>query len=197
MSPVFQVKAFFDPDATDTIRIEVTASEPIQGNALDLVEVIPQSNSVQNADVTSSFVYEGNNLFVGGFDRNVGFGDIAAIVVTGQDLCANVGISDGSFAKQVKSSKRPVVVRNNVINPLKGGKATIQVEITSPTRVTVSIFDRRGRPIKVLVDEVVATSFDTFWAGINEDGLVVSSGLYIVTIETNSFTETRKIVVRK
>jgi len=189
--------AIYDPDATDVIVIKVTLSEPLLGDQLDKVEVEPQSTSHPKVDITSSFHYAGNNVYIGKYNRNMGYGDIAAIYVTGTDLYSNQGTSDGNFEKDVKPSKKAVIVTNNVFNPQQGGEATVNVKLDHPSQVKVSIYDRRGRLIKVLVNEMKAGSFDAAWTGVNESGSVVASGIYIVTIETDTFTETRKIVVKK
>lgn len=197
IAPTFQVIVIYDPDNKDTVTVKVIASEPIMGNALDQVIVQPHSDAHGAVDITASFSYVGDNTFMGEFPRNQGYGDIAEITVTARDLVGNVGVSDGSFEKQVRPSERKVVIMPNVIDPTRGEKAKIQIQLDHLTRVKVAVYDIRGRQIKKLVDEVRGTTFDTLWAGLNERGSIVSSGVYIVTIETDTFTETKKVIVKK
>lgn len=78
-----------------------------------------------------------------------------------------------------------------------GEEAKVQVQLDHFTRVKVSIYDLRGRLVKVLMDEVKGSTFEAAWNGVNAAGSIVSSGVYIVTVETDTFTETQKVIVRK
>lgn len=90
-----------------------------------------------------------------------------------------------------------IVVSNSMIDPTHGEKMVVHVRLDRPGKVKVSIYDRRGNLIRVLVDEAKQADFGVVWNGINAGGSVVPSGIYVVTVETSTFTETRKIVVMK
>ncbi len=98
--------------------------------------------------------------------------------------------------KRKPDKDTPVVIRGNVLKPSTQRPMQIAVYLEKSERVKVKIYSLRGKLIKTLVDEVVqAGNFEAIWNGVNKNGSVVRSGIYIVYIETESFTEKRKMVV--
>ncbi len=62
--------------------------------------------------------------------------------------------------------------------------------------MVVRIYTQSGQLVKVVEDRIAdAGTFETSWAGINQNGNVVSSGVYFVEIQTERFNEKRKLVV--
>ena len=84
-----------------------------------------------------------------------------------------------------------------MFDPASGDEVTIQVQLDRTMKVKVSIYNTASVLIRTLVDEVKATDFDTAWDGVNARGSVISSGIYIVVIETEDWTERKKVVVIK
>lgn len=92
--------------------------------------------------------------------------------------------------------ENPVVIRRNVLHPGSGQKAAIAVQLDHSQHVCVRIYSQSGKLVKVLEDrQVNAGTFETAWAGVNQNGAVVRSGVYVVEIQTETFTEKRKLVV--
>jgi len=194
--PSFDVVAIYDPEVTDFIKIEITASEPVAGNKLARIEVHEKSGNV--FDVTARQRYLGGNKFEAEFRRQMGFGEIGQIVVTGGDVVGNACPSSGSFTRKLIAGRRKVVVRNNVMNASgRGSPARIGVSLAEPSHVKVAVYTRRSSLVKVLEDSMKASSFEAVWNGVNAHGNVVPAGIYLVVVETNTFKEIRKIVVRK
>ncbi len=195
--PTFQVVAVYDPSAPGVIEIRIVASEKIAGNALDEVKVVPQGGTQPEHDITASFSYAGGNTFVCEYTLGMGESDLNAIIVTGRDIAGNVGISDGGFKKETSPSAQKVLVKNSVIDPTKGEKVVIEIKLDHPTMVKVTIYDMTGALVKTLVDGMRNASFTAVWEGVNAGGSIVASGVYIVTVETDTWTETMKVIVKK
>jgi flagellar hook assembly protein FlgD len=94
------------------------------------------------------------------------------------------------------SQNSPVVIRGNVFKPAAHRPVEISLFLAKPEHVKVKIYSLRGRLIKSIADEMVtAGRFETVWEGINANGEVVRSGIYIIDIEAESFKEKRKVAV--
>lgn len=97
---------------------------------------------------------------------------------------------------RVPGAANPVVVRQNVIRPACHQNTTIAVQLDRAQHVTIRIYTQAGKLVKVLEDRTApAGTFETAWSGANENGSVVRSGVYIVEIQTESFSEKRKLAV--
>jgi flagellar hook assembly protein FlgD len=90
----------------------------------------------------------------------------------------------------------PVVVRQNVIRPSENRPVVIGVHLAEAQHVAIRIYTQTGKLVKVLEDRMVeAGTFEAVWSGVNQNGSVVRSGVYLVEIQTAHFTEKRKVVV--
>ena len=65
--------------------------------------------------------------------------------------------------------------------------------------MSIRIYDLMGRIVKNLIDgKVEDAGFQTIqWDAVNDYGNPVSAGVYLYTIETKSFTETKKLLILK
>jgi hypothetical protein len=62
-------------------------------------------------------------------------------------------------------------------------------------RVTIKIFDIRGKQIRTLVDEVKESgTYSVFWDGTDEKGSRISSGVYFYRMVAGEFDQIRKMV---
>ncbi|MCJ7646577.1 T9SS type A sorting domain-containing protein, partial [bacterium] len=87
---------------------------------------------------------------------------------------------------------------NNVINPLKGERATIMVEIKERCHIKIVLYDRKGNKIKELADEERDAGIYPYrWDGKDDSENLVGSGLYFVHIQAGDYKKTEKIVVVK
>jgi len=77
----------------------------------------------------------------------------------------------------------------NPFNP----ETTIQYSIPTAEHVTLKVFNELGQEVKTLVDE--ERSAGTY--KVNFSGRDLSSGVYIYRMSTNSFTQTRKLILLK
>jgi flagellar hook assembly protein FlgD len=90
----------------------------------------------------------------------------------------------------------PVVIKQNVIRPSENKPLGIAVHLAAAQHVSIRIYTQSGKLVKVVEDKVAdAGTFETVWNGANENGKVVRSGVYLVEITTDHFSEKRKVVV--
>jgi hypothetical protein len=80
----------------------------------------------------------------------------------------------------------------NPCNPV----ATIKIEVPSPQRLSVSIYDLAGNFITGLADGIIDRGLRSVtWNGTDSLGRAVPSGTYIVRLEADGNVESRKIVL--
>ena len=64
--------------------------------------------------------------------------------------------------------------------------------------VNITIHDMIGRKIKTLVNSAQSAGYKTIqWNGTDDKNEPVSAGLYLYTIQTRGFTQTKKMVLLK
>lgn len=82
----------------------------------------------------------------------------------------------------------------NPFNPM----TTIRYELPEVTNVTISIYDMMGREVKNLINTNQNSGYKSvIWNGTNNNGEMVSGGMYFYFIKTNNFSQTRKMILLK
>ncbi len=80
----------------------------------------------------------------------------------------------------------------NPFNPV----TTIKFDLKEKGLVTLKIYNVAGQLVRTLVDGVRdAASYSIAWDGANDRGTAVASGIYFYKMETNGFSETRKMAL--
>lgn len=79
-------------------------------------------------------------------------------------------------------------------NPSQGG-VWIQYGLTTPSSMSLSLYDLSGRLIRILVNRKVEEGMrEMFWDGRDQFGNPVPGGLYVLRLESGDFASTRKLV---
>ena len=92
---------------------------------------------------------------------------------------------------------REFALQRNWPNPFNP-TTRIAFELPVKTRVTLEIFDVRGRRIRTLLDESrEAGRHVVDWQGRSDRGVAVASGIYLYRIRAGSFVESRRMVLLK
>ena len=85
----------------------------------------------------------------------------------------------------------------NYPNPFNS-QTTIFYDVPSTTDVNLSIYDINGIQVKRLYSGLSSIGENKFiWNGVNDLGMLVSSGVYLYRLESNDFVRTRKMVLIK
>lgn len=80
----------------------------------------------------------------------------------------------------------------NPFNPT----TNINFSIPEPARVELIIYNVLGQRVKTLVDKKMTPGFHhVIWNGLNDLGVSVSTGVYIVKIKCKDFVQTRKMIM--
>ncbi len=82
----------------------------------------------------------------------------------------------------------------NPFNPI----TNIYFDIPTISSVNISIYDMTGRLVKILVDQKQAPGLrSVIWNGQNDQGNLVSAGVYLYQIHAGEFVQTKKMVLLK
>ena len=78
----------------------------------------------------------------------------------------------------------------NPFNPI----TRINYELPISSKVKIHIYDITGKLVSTLLDEFKPPGYwHILWDGKNKDGKIVSTGMYIYTIETKEFIRSKKL----
>ena len=124
------------------------------------------------------YIYDGDGML--GFDSSDEVFSITNILVS--------GVGD-----------LPTVYSLNLAYPNPFNPMTkIGFDLPKEGRTKISIYDIRGRRVRVLLDEhMTAGSHDVTWFGKDDGGRQMASGVYFYRIESREFTSTKRMTLIK
>ncbi len=106
----------------------------------------------------------------------------------------SVPLRPESEAQGLVGSRSPQLLFGSPFpNPFKS-TTQISYELTQPENVRVAVYDVKGRRIRTLVDGTESGYTTLTWDGTNDQGARVGNGIYWITLQSDSFSERRKVV---
>lgn len=85
----------------------------------------------------------------------------------------------------------------NSPNPFQGA-TRVAFDLPEPGRVTLKIFDLSGRMVRLLVhDDYPAGNHEVSWNARDAAGVPVAGGIYFLSMQSGSFTDTRRLYLQK
>jgi len=90
-----------------------------------------------------------------------------------------------------------VALSQNYPNPFNPS-TTIRYELHEESEVSLKIYNLLGKEMVELVNEFQPAGFNTsYWDGKDNKGISAGSGIYLYTIKTNNFSQTKKMLLIK
>ena len=81
-----------------------------------------------------------------------------------------------------------------LVNPV----TTLRYELPEEAMVTITVYDMMGRKVNNLVSNQQTAGYKSIqWNATKDAGQPVSAGLYLYTIQTGEFRQTKKMVLLK
>ncbi len=100
--------------------------------------------------------------------------------------------------EDIRMQRGGVTVLNNVIDPGRGERAAIRVELPESGSLSVMVFTLDGDIVRVLNRAPSAAgTFSFSWDGLNTAGRPVGRGLYFIRVVGPGIDEVRKVMVVK
>ena len=96
--------------------------------------------------------------------------------------------------KKVPELPQNFVLEQNYPNPFNP-KTIISFGLPVSTELNISVYNLMGQKISTLISGYFSEGFHTVtWDGVSDDGFHVSSGVYLYTIETETFQDMKKMI---
>jgi len=94
-----------------------------------------------------------------------------------------------------KNASLKIVLKHNYPNPFNT-VTTIHSELSEPTHVLLKIYNTMGQEIQTLVDKFQnAGRHSVEWNGKNSLGQLLTSGVYLLEMHTDGFSQKRKMTM--
>ncbi|KPJ87378.1 MAG: hypothetical protein AMS17_08715, partial [Spirochaetes bacterium DG_61] len=89
-----------------------------------------------------------------------------------------------------------VIIRNNIINPGRGEKTTINFRLDRREKVNITVYDLNGDPVKVIYKRMASAGLnEALWYGKNKAGRPVVQGVYFVVVRIGKSRHIKKVLV--
>ncbi len=112
----------------------------------------------------------------------------------GNAMIRALGLLVGTEPNNITELKISSINYPNPFNPT----TTIQYNVPKAGKVTVEIFNIAGQKVKTLVNEKQNAGINSVqWNGTDDNGKVVTSGVYLYKIKNGKYTSTKKMILMK
>ncbi|WP_181566790.1 T9SS type A sorting domain-containing protein [Aequorivita sp. CIP111184] len=75
-------------------------------------------------------------------------------------------------------------------------KISLEFTLINSEKVLIEVFDVRGRKLNTLLDEIVSWKQKILWNGTSETGTKLASGLYFITLKSETKSATLKVILK-
>ena len=164
---------------------------PVSRNTLLLGYDVYRNGEKANSDLVTELFYLDN----GYVNNSLNSYHIIAVYSHGD--------SDPSPTIEITSEFDPIVtvhatsLGNNFPNPFNPS-TTIYYDLHQPSHVKLEIYNVRGQLVNTLLNEYISTgAHSIIWNGSNAQGHPQSSGIYFYRLQTDTFSETKRMVLMK
>lgn len=127
---------------------------------------------------------------------------ITAVDFSGNESTYSLEISEDNVITSINSPNTSGIpnefgLAQNYPNPFNP-TTMLQYALPANAHVTLQIFDILGRQVRALVSEYSYAGYhEVMWDGRDNNGALVSSGIYIYRIQAGRFSSTKKMILMK
>jgi hypothetical protein len=185
-----------NPSVSDSIRIRV--SFPVEISSWDVWIHLPNGDIItdfadafiQNTNIEPGVWYDIDVPYFHPILFSSGSTDELFVELRATGRLGNTG----SARQQVLVSLGFELIPPNVVSP---GSTDIPIDfVVSSGRVEMKLYDVAGRLITPLIDdEYTAGRHTLMWNGMTENGQLVGSGVYLVTLHTEQANTWKKMII--
>jgi len=109
----------------------------------------------------------------------------------------NNTVTQGFVSKKVIAVPKEFALQNNYPNPFNPA-TTIQYDIPIDVEVLLVVYDILGRHVKTLINTTQTAGYKSIkWNGTNDQGQMISAGVYFYHLQTNGYSKVRKMLLLK
>jgi uncharacterized delta-60 repeat protein len=93
---------------------------------------------------------------------------------------------------------RPCILEQNAPNPVRAGRTTVSFSLPQRSEVSLIIYNALGQKVATIIDgELGAGNHRVSWNGTGDEGMRVSSGVYLYQLRALGKTLTKRMTVVK
>ena len=174
-----------------TFGVPIEVSIPFDADKLAEIGLTPYDLTMMFVTSEGDFVSEG----IEDVDVNMEMGVLTGKVAHFSDIA----VLPQRIVSGVDEEDRPVgyALDQNYPNPFNP-VTTISYALPVTSHVSITVYSILGQTVKTLVEEEkVPGYYNVIWDGRNENGGIVSSGLYIYQIQAGNFRQSKKLMFMK
>ena len=163
---------FYEDNAVDPLCTDSTSNKKVRrGGSWNYHE-----STLKSAARASDEKFKGNDHF--------GFRVVSNAEITSSKN--QIGVTPNKFE-----------LFNNYPNPFNPS-TTIKFNLPEQQKVSLKIFNILGAEVKTLLNEIIAGGSHSYkWDGKNDYGNSVSTGLYIYTLRTEKYSQSKRMLLIK
>ena len=190
---------------SDEVDMRTQASLSVTDETINTVSVIYTANLSGDFDGSGRVYFDDFFLFADAFGGNnpqydldnSGTVDFDDFVIFADNFGKEERAKLMVLAQQYLGLPAMASLETNYPNPFNIS-TTIRYLLAESGQVHLRIYDLTGQKIRTLVNEnQIPGSFAVTWDGTNEQGQIVSTGIYLTKLQTGTFTDVRKMLLIK
>ena len=186
---VINYKIQFDENTESLFSTLITGNTPAFSNASSKMYQIPYRK-------IQEFMFTNDLKLLSG-TWNVMAEDDSENKTTAENGPFNISINASSLSVEELLTPKEFKLYSNFPNPFNPS-TTILYALPEKSHVSLQIYDILGKRIKVLVSESQNMGHHSkIWDGTNEQGEIVSGGVYIYVLNAGSYYDTKKMIYMK
>jgi hypothetical protein len=127
----------------------------------------------------------------------LGVSDPEAVQLQSAELADIHGMDISTKISSAATVPEKFALGQNYPNPFNP-TTTISLALPVESRVSLKIYNIMGQVVRTLLDEVMPAGYhEITWNGTDQNGNQVSSGVYFYKLQSDNFSETKKMIMLK
>lgn len=111
------------------------------------------------------------------------------------EFCQSVMVQAGGVEEETDATEVRCILQQNKPNPFSKNTA-VSFLLSEPARLVLKVYDVSGKLIRTLADgSYTASQHTVYWNGTTDGGEAVENGIYFYRLETEHFSETKKLTI--
>ncbi len=161
-------------------------------NDYSLIDAVDKANGILHLEMSNLNPSSANDQVIFDFGNLTFISEDLRVYYSSYDSYGEVVSQGYEFLPTAPDSYR---LAQSYPNPFNLPGTTIEFDLPSAQNISMVVVDVRGRVVRNLISDEERFGFQSIvWDGKNDDGDVVSSGVYFYQIRSSSFTEAGKLV---
>ncbi|MDF1544721.1 MAG: T9SS type A sorting domain-containing protein, partial [bacterium] len=194
--PVFTIQADTFFTQGETMVITLAATDPEAGSITYFIDSTGFDEDTTRWDLTGNIFTWNSSFGTEGKTHTVTFFATDGCATT-TGMAVNFAVATSVDGQDKDALPTEFYLAQNYPNPFNP-ITVIAFGLPEQSHVRLAIYNVLGQRIRTLIDEPrAAGSYEATWDGTGDGGMHISTGIYFYKLETDTYAETRKMVLMK